>query len=764
MTKPMLAIDFGASASSAVLVSEGRQHPIKDPVTGSYSWPSSVFQEESELLAGAAAEQRKRTAPDSYRAGFKAILGRADPVTLGGVPFKVGSLVAAVLRRLREEAEAVAGAPIDRTVLTIPSSYGEFDPQWAEMIDAGREAGFTYIDLLPEPVAAGLAPLVGGPFRAGDTVLVYDLGGGTFDAALVRFAEEDGYEVLGHAAEVNTGGREIDARLVAYVREHADPELVTALSPPVGKGVAAKLAALRASLIIEDLVRELKHHLSEREAAEQYLSPLMPPITLTRTELDQRIKPLLDDTLGCCHRLLSAADLAMGDLAGILQVGGSTRLPAVKQVLSTLGPPLRRPVDLDLAVVEGAANWATRASSRRLQPSSIEPGHRPLRWRLPIGQAAELERWLVQVGEIYTADLPLALVRLRDGSLWRLYDDAAEPRQLHHVQSLQGDRLVSGDWLATVCVPAPRLILAHDGEVDAMAFDGSGSRLAATSHGRLSQWDVTTGQEVESPTRDGKTKVVTAEGRLLAATTSGEELLLWNVMADEDVCSLEFTGTVNLSAADPGLSRLAIVPNARNQPVEIWRTAGERNQEPLVLTHAYQFARGSSATQPFASDVLVSGFVVGLFGGQSTLYRKARADRMARMLLDPARGNELLPVSHSNYVRAAKFSPEGSRFATGGDDKTARVWDAGSGKELLSLVHEGSVSSVTFSPDGTQLATGSGEKLRIWDLAGGRELVTLTSQAIIKMTVYSPDGGYIAVATSNGAVELWAARLARVAW
>ena len=307
----------------------------------------------------------------------------------------------------------------------------------AEMIAAGKLAGFGYVDLLPEPVAAALSPLVGEEFASGDTVLVYDFGGGTFDAAVVLFTGDGGYEVLGEAFEQNTGGREIDTRLVAYVRAHADPELTAALSPPAGKDERAKLTALRAGLMVEDLVRDLKHCLAERNVAEQYLTPLLPPITLSRADLEEQVKSLLDATVECCHRLLAARGVAASDLTAILQVGGSSRLPVVREVLSSFGAPVRRPEDLDLAVVLGAARWAARAPSRRLEPWVIEAGNRPLRWQLPSGEAAELERWLVEPGQIYAAEGPLGVARLQDGSLWRLFDDVTEPGRWHQARMVR---------------------------------------------------------------------------------------------------------------------------------------------------------------------------------------------------------------------------------------------------------------------------------------------------------------------------------------
>ncbi|MFD0531769.1 Hsp70 family protein [Kitasatospora arboriphila] len=235
MTGPVLVVDFGTSSSAAAVVVDGRERLLKEPSSGLLSWPSAVsVAADGRLLVGSAAERRKRAEPDSYRAEFKRDLGERAPVVLGGRGYPATGLVAAVLAEFRSQGRTVTGTEIDRLVVTVPASYGPVDPRREAMLEAGREAGFRSVELLAEPVAAAHAAVAGEPFGPGQTVLVYDFGGGTFDTALVRIGADGARTVLGHAALDDCGGRDIDALLTGGIateaRDWLDP--LMAAAPP----------------------------------------------------------------------------------------------------------------------------------------------------------------------------------------------------------------------------------------------------------------------------------------------------------------------------------------------------------------------------------------------------------------------------------------------------------------------------------------------------------------------------------------------------
>ncbi|WP_344623293.1 Hsp70 family protein [Kitasatospora arboriphila] len=442
MAAPVLVVDFGTSSSAAAVVTDRGERLVKEPSSGLLSWPSAVsVGEDGRLLVGSAAENRKRAEPGSYRAEFKRDLGERAPVPLGGRLLPVTDLVAAVLAEFRSQGRTVTGTEIDRLVVTVPASYGPVDPRREAMLAAGRQAGFRSVELLAEPVAAAHAAVAGEPFAPGQTVLVYDFGGGTFDTALVRIGPDGMPEVLGHTALDDCGGRDIDALLAGRIRERGRDWL----EPLLGAGGAG---ALRARLELGDFVRRLKHQLTEAGQVEDYLTPLGPASRVARGELEELVGPLLDRTVACCRQLLADHAVRTKDVDAVLLVGGTTRIPAVRALLTErLNRPLRLVEDPDLAVVHGAAAWAARAADRRLVPVEPPAHTRPLAWTFPAA-SAELTGWTVDPGTDYPAGGTLGSVRLPDGSLWELTADG--PGTVVGQLARPGAVVGPGEWLLAV--------------------------------------------------------------------------------------------------------------------------------------------------------------------------------------------------------------------------------------------------------------------------------------------------------------------------
>ncbi|MEV6975889.1 Hsp70 family protein [Kitasatospora sp. NPDC093806] len=443
MTEPVLVVDFGTSSSAAAVVLDRGERLVKEPSSGLLSWPSAVSVDpDGRLLVGSAAEHRKRAEPSGYRAEFKRDLGERAPVPLGGRQYAVADLVAAVLAEFRAQGQVMIGRGIDRLVVTVPASYGPVDPRREAMLTAGAAAGFRSVELLAEPVAAAHATVAGEPFAAGETVLVYDFGGGTFDTALVRIgADGAAHTVLGHAALDDCGGRDIDALLAGRIRERGRDWL----EPLLGAGGAG---ALRAQLELGDFVRRIKHQLTESTQVEDYLTPLGPASRVARDELDVLIGPLLDRTVICCRQLLADCGVRARAVDSVLLVGGTTRIPAVRALLADrLSRPLRLVEDPDLAVVHGAAAWAARSADRRLSPLALPAHNRPLAWGFP-APTAELADWAVPPAVAYPAGATLGSLRLPDGSLWELTAD--EPGTVVRQLAAPGTAVGPGEWLLAV--------------------------------------------------------------------------------------------------------------------------------------------------------------------------------------------------------------------------------------------------------------------------------------------------------------------------
>jgi molecular chaperone DnaK len=440
---PVLVVDFGTTSSAALVVADEEAWPVPEPVTGAATWPSAVFWDGEQMLVGTLAERRKRSEPESFAAGFKRGLAADTSVVLGRRRFRPVEQVVALLAALRAEGERLHGGPIVRALITVPASYTPSDPRRARMIAAAEAAGLETVELLPEPVAAAFAPVAGAPFVPGDLLLVYDLGGGTFDTAVLRIGER-WHEVLGHAALDDCGGRDIDALVAGRVHAEGDAWLAPLLSSAAAS--PSDPATLRLGMAVTDFAQRLKHQLSVAPAVEDFFLPNAPAYRLTQADLGALAAPLLGRTVACCTDLLARVGVAPHQVAAILTVGGGSRMPAVGESLQrALRLPLRTVEDPDLATVRGAARWLAHSGPRRVPAATSPEPSVPLSFAIP-GGSALLLRWLVAPGQAYVAGVPLARVRLPGGALWDL--TARVPGTLDRLLAVPGSEVAAHDWLA----------------------------------------------------------------------------------------------------------------------------------------------------------------------------------------------------------------------------------------------------------------------------------------------------------------------------
>ncbi|MCZ8064914.1 MAG: Hsp70 family protein [Microcystis sp.] len=325
-----LGIDFGTCYSSAALLLEGVPTPIPAPLTPGYALPSSVFiTEQGEILVGQAAENKRQKNPQRYRREFKRDLGSPDPYTLGNVSMLPEELVAAVLKKLKEEAEKVALGRgekfLNNALITVPATYSSYKRNL--MQDAGIKAGFSQIEMLEEPVAAARYYSCHAQINDGDIILVYDLGGGTFDATLMQ-KQGDNYQVLAMPKGLaNCGGTDFDRLIYQQLKLQCSDELRQQLEPK---------NAWLARAIVGDFCRDLKHQLSEQTEASIYI-PMglgnVETFELTREVFNAMIAPLIEETLDCCEQLVRSAKKDWTQVNQMLLVGGSSRIPYVKEAI-----------------------------------------------------------------------------------------------------------------------------------------------------------------------------------------------------------------------------------------------------------------------------------------------------------------------------------------------------------------------------------------------------------------------------------------------
>ena len=323
-----LGVDFGTSNTVAVARwPDGRARPIL--VDGSPLLPSAVYAESGgHLIAGRDAVHSARRDPARFEPNPKR---RVDDglVLLGDEEFAVVDMIAAVLVRVADEWHRAVGPVRPELTLTCPATWGS--TRRGLLAEAAGRAGLERARMVAEPVAAAtyFAEVLGRDVPIGSVVVVHDFGAGTFDASVVARTAE-GFEVLAVDGRDDLGGLDIDAALVEHIGKHCaeqDPAVWQRLTEP------ATLEDRRAQRQLWDDVRIAKERLSRMQSADVVVPLLDLELHVTREELEELARPVLDQTVQVTRDLLRWADLAEGRLAGVFLVGGASRIPLVATLL-----------------------------------------------------------------------------------------------------------------------------------------------------------------------------------------------------------------------------------------------------------------------------------------------------------------------------------------------------------------------------------------------------------------------------------------------
>lgn len=345
----IIGIDLGTTNSEVAVVRDGRPVVIPDD-DGDPILPSIVgLDPQGRLLVGKAARNQAAMAPERTVRSIKRKMGLETAVSMGDDrAYSPQEVSAIILRTLKERAERAIGAPVKRAVITVPAFFSE--GQRAATREAGELAGLEVVRIINEPTAAVLTYDPHPPDR--ERLLVYDLGGGTFDVSIAQ-VEAGVIEILASQGDTHLGGDDFDQRLVDHVCERFRAQhKVDLRESPV-----ARARVLRAC---EDLKKALSTEavaaIREEFIAESKGVPLHLTMEVDRDEYEALIEPLLGRTLDCLDRALADAGLNAGDVDKVVLVGGATRTPLVRRLLEDcLGRPVRAEVEPDLAVALGAA-------------------------------------------------------------------------------------------------------------------------------------------------------------------------------------------------------------------------------------------------------------------------------------------------------------------------------------------------------------------------------------------------------------------------
>ncbi|MBV9142124.1 MAG: Hsp70 family protein [Pseudonocardiales bacterium] len=366
-----LGIDVGTTFTAAAICREeaGRRAlPEVIPLGTRSTAVSSVvyLAPEGQVLVGEAAERRALTHPERVVREFKRRIGDEVPMVVGGLPHAAPEIAAKVLQWVIDRVTQREGGPATGIVATHPAGWGPYKIQ--TMVQALRAAGLPEITFCTEPEAAAASYALQQRIELGATIAVYDLGGGTFDAAVVRKTGEGAFSVLGRPQGIDhLGGVDFDDAIVNHVLD-AVPAL--AELDPTDPNTLAATAALRRECT------EAKEALSaDTEVTIPVLAPgIHTQVRLVRAEFEDMIRPQLARTIEALHQALRSAGLSAHDLDVVLLVGGSSRVPLVAQLVSAeLGRPVAIDADPKAAIALGAALRALPPGTAAADPTDGPP-------------------------------------------------------------------------------------------------------------------------------------------------------------------------------------------------------------------------------------------------------------------------------------------------------------------------------------------------------------------------------------------------------
>ena len=344
----VIGIDLGTT-NSCVSVVENNVPVIIPGASGSMTTPSVVaFTKKGERLVGESARRQAVTNPDRTISSVKRHMGTNWSVKIDGNEYKPQTISAMILRQLKKDAEEFIGEEVTDAVITVPAYFNDIQRQATK--DAGRIAGLNVKRIINEPTSAALS--YGLNHGEAQKVMVYDLGGGTFDVSIIEIG--DGVvEVLATAGDNHLGGDDFDDRIVRWITENFRNEYHTDLNKDFAAMERVRDAAERSK---KELSSSATSHIVLPYLTQIKGEPVHLDMTLTRAKFEELIDDLIARTETPVRNALSDARINPDQLGRVLLVGGSTRIPAIQEkVRQMTGKEPSKNINPDECVAKGAA-------------------------------------------------------------------------------------------------------------------------------------------------------------------------------------------------------------------------------------------------------------------------------------------------------------------------------------------------------------------------------------------------------------------------
>jgi WD40 repeat protein/actin-like ATPase involved in cell morphogenesis len=783
MTTPwLLAVDFGTSFTVAA-VRVGDRPPEVVEINGDRRVPSIiVVLPDGELQFGQAAETLSASNPGSTLRAMKARLGDASPVVFGRRPYPIVGLVSAFLEAIAEPVIEQMGSRPSAVRLTHPASWNQ--PLVQRFADAAAGAGFDNATLVPEPIAAAAAYAADAGLDADQCIVVYDLGGGTFDCAVVRGGE---LAVVGQASgDGSIGGELFDELMMNVIGEQLEPDVWNSIL------VDDDATSRRVRLNLRNEARRAKEALSSTSYVDVALGlPAgLAHLRLTRADFERIARPYLAETVAVTQQCVSDSGLRRRDLSAIALVGGASRSPLVEELIASAfpGTAVRRRGDPKASVAIGAAlahemsgaharsaddhltqiaKPASTPTSAPEQPAGAT-GHAPPTGPpsrppappittfapLPSPPAAPGPQTRTRARRRRTVVVAgVVAILAAVGATWAIVDHSARDDD---TQGTDVSTLFTLPRSAQTTEPSDTSVAATEtstaDSTGGSATDGSATSTASSTDGSATAtepkdprpdrpWAIAPiVQSFTGHTSPVKSAVFSPDGSKLATGATDHTAKIWDVATGAMLYNLTaHTDDVNWVAFDPTGTKL--VTASSDGTARIWSV---ETGEPLaVLQH----------------DLTDSYFVVNTaeFSNDGTKIVTASNDSTAR-IWDASTGEQLQVLTHGSFVFTAWFSPDDATVLTASLDETAGVWSAASGELIHPLEgHSESVNGAAFSADGTMIVTASDDgTAKVWNASTGALVTTLKGHSgPVQSAAFSPDGARIVTSSDDRAANVW---------